>query len=774
MFDGGPKFCELELDYESARLRSPESQAAFISSFLQDRIKVRGEKVAITFSANDNQAAAIYESYGNGGKLRGKIRGKNQADAFGRLLDSFPTELLLQMRLLPFATIKKGGNSERVIGAKEIVRDLTNMVQQCEQGWTIVILTNPDNLRKVSRYQIGGGKAIHFYDVTKGCLPYKDEILSFGGFVERIIVDLVHGHIGLVKDVLKPFQDVLLERHVKIGCCLSISDPPDLAWWINESLKRLFLLPEGPVVGVTAAKFSPSYNLRLYCSSDAIVSALQKPLAQFNAEALLSARRMQLTRTSKTDSENLILSIPVDQWVDFLLHFCQIPPSAVAFSLTNRINTRKMDRVHFKKDKLFPFVVVTPHFLVFGNQMVCTVDDALVQGLLGQAYEKKGVRIDPTLGTTAIVQLMQHWRGATAARGNMRYTPWITTKSLEEPIFNRYNVFTGMICQLFELARTDDILAGASAFRSGMGRCFDEIVAFVVDDICGTESSSSKACHEYWLYLQIATLAYFRGNFFLCTSVLQVLFRHPEVKKLVEILDVGDRFALEQLYEAMFQKDDSFGQFNFKQQVILATRFASAYGPCLLNSSGFAKWMIEGEARGKDAKSKTKQVIEKQLDSIVSDVVTTCHMNQGFLQSLDRRRSCNENDLGRQESIISGALKWAASSSVMREKASHSLWRGLCDAAIAAKRAFGDKEVWGDYFLMFSSFLKLRDRVFKFSGNPISSLLQLCELKTLDTLLCCCFFESKWLVEELMEYEITRRYLVEAAEFPAPSFENDP
>jgi hypothetical protein len=74
------------------------------------------------------------------------------------------------------------------------------------------------------------------------------------------------------------------------------------------------------------------------------------------------------------------------------------------------------------------------------------------------------------------------------------------------------------------------------------------------------------------------------------------------------------------MFNLLYQKDDTYGQFDFRQQVVLTSQFARFYGPCLLNYSGFSKWMVEGESKGKGAKEKTKAVIQSQLDPIIKDV----------------------------------------------------------------------------------------------------------------------------------------------------------
>ena len=72
------------------------------------------------------------------------------------------------------------------------------------------------------------------------------------------------------------------------------------------------------------AQFSPSFNLRLFCESEAVLRALQKPLSKFRAEPLAAARSAQLSKTAKKTGENSILSVPADQVVPMLIHYCKV------------------------------------------------------------------------------------------------------------------------------------------------------------------------------------------------------------------------------------------------------------------------------------------------------------------------------------------------------------------------------------------------------------------------------------------------------------------
>ncbi len=72
----------------------------------------------------------------------------------------------------------------------------------------------------------------------------------------------------------------------------------------------------------------------------------------------------------------------------------------------------------------------------------------------------------------------------------------------------------------------------------------------------------------------MATLAFFRGNFFLCTALLHPLCKTPEIREFVTCLGDGDRKSLLSIFEMLYQKDDSYGQFDFRQQVVLTSQLS--------------------------------------------------------------------------------------------------------------------------------------------------------------------------------------------------------
>lgn len=86
--------------------------------------------------------------------------------------------------------------------------------------------------------------------------------------------------------------------------------------------------------------------------------------------------------------------------------------------------------------------------------------------------------------------------------------------------------------------------------------------------------SYSLVIQEYWWHFQVATLAFFRGNFFLCSALLHPLCKTPEIREFVNCLGDSDRKCLLAVFELLYQKDDSYGQFDFRQQVVLTSQLS--------------------------------------------------------------------------------------------------------------------------------------------------------------------------------------------------------
>jgi hypothetical protein len=731
---------EFVLDYEN--IPSAEAQSIILCDYVLKTLSQNNKKVAITYSANNKQAKKIYAAYEHGNVFTGCISGKNQAASMSVLVSSVPEDLRLRFRVLPFATILQGGSDESV-GNAMVVRDLTNLLRHLEEGWSVVVLTNPMKLRSIGRYQIGGGKAVHFYDATKRCIPFEDNLLSQGGFVERVLTLLQKAsseNLARIRSVLKPFQDTLLDKSTFSTLCLE--EPQTLASLVKSKLAKQNLLPEAGD-GIEDVVFSPSYNLRVCCSSEKVLKALQKPLAKFKGEALGEARTLQFSKTQGKKMEHLILSIPTDQVVPFLLAYCGIPAVSIGVALSQKM------KVTMKAD----CVVITPYFVVLEDKKCISLEKGpLGEEIFGKRYLKRGVAINPSNVEQILKMLMHQWRNESNGWSGMlkkgsafRHTPWLVISDANldadwAEVQKRYNAFTVSICSVFEKGCLDQILAGESEFRVSMGQNFDRVISDVQSCIF---SDISRFCFEYWMFFQIAVLSFFRGNFCLCCGVLYAIWGTKELRDLGKlVLCSGDVCAMEAVYESLFQKGDSFGQFDFRALVMLPLYYSRFFGPSLLNTSGFTKWMIEGESKGKGAKEKMRAVIERHLEPVVRDVTLSCKSCPPFERGAERPplkqplRQC----------IVSAVEAAKGSESLMENLGERSLWL-LLTRRVKKARALLQFETRSDMDdnSIFISCLKLRGRVLceGSSSNPMVELKS--HRGEIDFFMRFAFFESAWL-----------------------------
>jgi hypothetical protein len=260
------------------------------------------------------------------------------------------------------------------------------------------------------------------------------------------------------------------------------------------------------------------------------------------------------------------------------------------------------------------------------------------------------------------------------------------------------------------------------------------------------DASYSLAIQEYWLHFQVATLAFFRGNFFLCSALLHPLCKTPEIREFMSCLGDGDRKALNIIFSLLYQKDDSYGQFDFRQQVILTSQFARFHGPCLLNYSGFTKWMVEGENKGKGAKEKMKAVIESHLSPIIKDVAAVC-------QKCPFAPTNAVSEVKPSSSVLStnmnAAIKWATDHhSYMQNMTQRSLWKKLANVVgqarfvlkLSSRSSISDEEV-------FHSCVKLRGRVLceAAASNPAAGLLKQDRSDLISYLSRFALFECDWM-----------------------------
>lgn len=128
----------------------------------------RGPMVAITYSANNQQAQAIMDGYKHKDDNY-EITGSNQAQVFGRLMKKIRAAGLQDyMHILPIATSLTGGNSPSVT-ENMLKRDLANVALHMACG-TVLVLQNQNTIKAGTHAAIGGGISVNFdQELSKAC-----------------------------------------------------------------------------------------------------------------------------------------------------------------------------------------------------------------------------------------------------------------------------------------------------------------------------------------------------------------------------------------------------------------------------------------------------------------------------------------------------------------------------------------------------------------------------------------------------------------------------
>ncbi len=120
---------------------SAKEQAELILQNFEAEIN-KGKNVAITYSANNEQAKAIYDGYTSGSY---SISGSNQAEVIKLVIKGIhKRKWENRAHILPVATcMKSGGKGE--VSQDIVMRDLKNIAQHVGAGWTVFGYQNQDH-----------------------------------------------------------------------------------------------------------------------------------------------------------------------------------------------------------------------------------------------------------------------------------------------------------------------------------------------------------------------------------------------------------------------------------------------------------------------------------------------------------------------------------------------------------------------------------------------------------------------------------------------------
>jgi hypothetical protein len=158
---------------------SPRQQAEAIWREQVEPSLKQGKPVGLIYSANNNQAQGIYNSYQTG-KIDGVIGGGGQALVFAEIAKMIQERKLQdKVHILPVATSMRGGDNTlpgNQVGVNHIDRDVANIASHRAAGWDIRGMGTPGG-----KNAIGGGFSKGWFDPKNANVSG----LSQGEYVQR-------------------------------------------------------------------------------------------------------------------------------------------------------------------------------------------------------------------------------------------------------------------------------------------------------------------------------------------------------------------------------------------------------------------------------------------------------------------------------------------------------------------------------------------------------------------------------------------------------------
>ncbi|MBA2367721.1 MAG: hypothetical protein H0V82_01700 [Candidatus Protochlamydia sp.] len=178
---------------QNGKKRTAETQAKEILDYMSDFFKKNmNAKIAITYSANSEQAEDIYAGYKSG---KFSIEGANQAKLFSSITKEIQQRSWQdKVHILPVPTCEKSGG--KVVSKQEDVeKAMKNIARHLGGGWYVLGLQN-QNCNSESPFAIGGGVA----DVVWGNSSQKK-------YVHDHMIAMLNGKIS--KDLQSAYQNGL-------------------------------------------------------------------------------------------------------------------------------------------------------------------------------------------------------------------------------------------------------------------------------------------------------------------------------------------------------------------------------------------------------------------------------------------------------------------------------------------------------------------------------------------------------------------------------------
>lgn len=187
------KINPFKIDYkENGMLKTAKVQAQEILQYMTDIFNTPpDQKIAITYSANTEQAENIYQGYITG---EFSIGGSNQAEVFSIIVSEIKQNgWQNKVHILPIPTCEKAGGAT-VAKQEDVMKAMDNIAWHLGNGWVVLGLQNQD-CKAGFPFAIGGG-------VANGVWAHSAQ----RAYVDKCMMDMHNGLVKENEDLKNAFQ----------------------------------------------------------------------------------------------------------------------------------------------------------------------------------------------------------------------------------------------------------------------------------------------------------------------------------------------------------------------------------------------------------------------------------------------------------------------------------------------------------------------------------------------------------------------------------------
>lgn len=748
------QFFPIDFDHQhDDRLNSIEEQVNFLIDRITNMLHLGCGKVAIIYSANNDQALDVYTHYRCGEKIDRDIKGSGQAQLFGPLIREFYKKNLSdRVIILPVATTMEGGKYQPV-SEREITRDINNIVSHLDSGYHVVALQNPSEKvrERGQRYLIGGGVADGFYTNQDRRMFFNDMALTQGRYIERVLnlLAVAYGggvtaeeqktHIHDLKTVLSAYQAMALTAHDDVMFGFLNARPLSLVHYISSGLVNRYILPSSHL-GLVNATFDDQFNLLVSCDNEALCERVNDLLAQYRAKVI--------TIKSKAHSP-FVFQVDAEHVVDFLLKYCKVAVDCVRYFYAHKLS-----------DKLDEIVVIVGDGIIFRSQKYSAqqfakliVDSKLDSSALHSlenlctresgALLKKYYRYNPVFKFNDDTYCRSFLSVIRDVKRTNKPFDGAVNKKIQAMIFWHYDLFTRRACHLFKSFDTNDIVQQNTEKFSEIGEYFSYLSKLIQDDVFSINTKSheniERGFFKYWLYLQITHLAFQRGNMFIAFGLMNALSGMSST--FTPYLDAQSNSLYDQLKSALCASL----QFEHLRKVIgESTYFQHQYGVSLPPIVFYLMWMDNGKEIHKSIERTC--MITERLNPILSEIstLTVLNHNSDFYCPKGSNRSEFIRLLDRySDEQLTGFCENFGQYSVARE-----VNQCIRDMMLLLDLSKNDVNL--------SKTMAITDRYDVFSGQKtvVTDLIAAGRVRLVNTALSYCLFPSKLLNKTAIDFVI--------------------